>query len=162
RPLPTTLGGSAMRQLVLAAVLAFAAAPAPLFAQKVAAPVPTGLERLSDEFTALAQRVSQSVVRIEAKGLATGQGPGSTNLVARSRSIGSGVVVDPEGYVVTNAHVVEGAERLQVFLLAPRPAPGASILRPRSRAVAARVLGLDRETDLAVLKLEGEKDLAAL
>jgi serine protease Do len=149
-----------MRRFLVLAVL-FAGAPALLFAQR-SAPVPSGLERLSDEFTALAQRISQSVVRIEAKGLATGQGPGGTNLVARTRSMGSGVVVDPEGYVVTNAHVVEGAERLQVFLLAPRPAPGSSILRPRSRAVSARVLGLDRETDLAVLKLEGEKDLPAL
>jgi serine protease Do len=138
------------RSAALAVVAAFAVASESLFAQKAAAPVPAGLERLSDEFTALAQRVSQSVVRIEAKGLATGQGPGGTNLVARSRSTGSGVVVDPEGYVVTNAHVVDGAERLQVFLLAP------------SRGVPAKVLGLDRETDLAVLKLEGEKDLTAL
>jgi serine protease Do len=152
-----------MRLVVLSLVLAFTGAPASLFAQKApSAPVPTGLERLSEEFTALAQRVSQAVVRIEARGLATGQGPGGTNLVARSRSMGSGVVVDPEGYVVTNAHVVDGAERLQVFLLAPRPAPGSSILRPRSRGVTARVLGLDRETDLAVLRLEGEKNLAAL
>src|SRR5262245_37280968 len=153
-----------MRLVVLSVVLAFTGAPASVFAQKAApgAPVPTGLERLSEEFTALAQRVSQSVVRIEARGLATGQSAGGTNLVARSRSIGSGVVVDPEGYVVTNAHVVDGAERLQVFLLAPRPAPGSSILRPRSRGVPARVLGVDRETDLAVLRLDGEKGLPAL
>jgi len=152
-----------MRVLVVCLVVGLAGASGSLFAQKAAPiPVPTGLERLSDDFTTLAQRVSPSVVRIEARGLATGQGPTGTNLVARSRSMGSGVVVDPEGYVVTNAHVVDGAERLQVFLLAPRPAPGSSILRPRSRGVPARVLGLDRETDIAVLKLEGEKDLAAL
>ena len=82
--------------------------------------------------------------------------------MARSRAMGSGVVVDPEGYVVTNAHVVEGAERLQVFLLAPRPAPGSSILRPRSRGVPARVLGLDRETDLAVLEARRRQGLPAL
>ncbi len=149
-----------MRRSLGLAVL-FSCAPALVFAQK-ARSAPTGLEHLSDEFTALAQRVSQSVVRIEAKGLATGQGPSGTNMVARSRSLGSGVLVDPEGYVVTNAHVVEGAERLQVFLLAPRPAPGSSILRPRSRGVIARVIGLDSETDLAVLKLDGEKSLPAL
>ena len=138
-------------------------AGAPLaFAQKPAAPAPTGLERLSAEFTDLAARVSSSVVRIEARGLATGQGASGTNVVARSHAMGSGVVVDPEGYVVTNAHVVDGAERLEVFLLTPRPGPPSSIVRPRSRGVPARVLGIDRETDLAVLKLEGEKGLAAL
>ncbi len=148
------------RPFLLAALLA--GAPVFVFAQKPGAPVPGGLERLSAEFTDLAGRVSPSVVRIEARGLATGQGAAGTNLVARSRAMGSGVVVDPEGYVVTNAHVVDGAERLEVFLLAPRPGPPSSIVRPRSRGVPARVIGLDRETDLAVLRLEGEKDLQAL
>jgi serine protease Do len=149
-----------VRLLFLAVGLA--GAPALAFAQRAAAPVPPGLERLSDEFTSLVLRVSSSIVRIEAKGLATGQGPGGTSLVGRSRSMGSGVVVDAEGYVVTNAHVVDGAERLEVFLLASRPGPPSSILRPRSRGVPARVLGLDRETDLAVLKLDGETSLQAL
>ena len=63
---------------------------------------PTGLDRLSDEFTALAQKVSQSVVRIEAKGLATGQGPGGSAMVARARSLGSGVLVDAEGYLIAD------------------------------------------------------------
>jgi serine protease Do len=159
--LPKSLGEQRMRRSLLIA-LVLAGAPALVFGQRAQRPVPAGLDRLSDEFTDLALRVSQSVVRIEAKGLATGKGPGGTNLVGRSRAMGSGVVVDPEGYVVTNAHVVDGAERLQVFLLATRPAPGSSILRPRSRGVAARVLGMDRETDLAVLKLDGEQGLQAL
>ncbi len=144
----------------LAIAILFLWAPSVALAQKTRSL--TGLERLSDEFTALAQRVSPCVVRIEARGLATGQSASGSAMVARARSLGSGVIVDPEGYLVTNAPVVEGAERLQVFLLAPRPAPGSSILRPRSRGVAARVVGMDRETDLALLKLEGEKALPSL
>ena len=65
-----------MRRLLVPTVL-FAGLPVVLFAQR-AAPAPGALERLSEEFTALAQRVSPSVVRIEAKGLATGQGAGGT------------------------------------------------------------------------------------
>lgn len=132
--------------------------PALALAQK-AKPVPPGLERMSAEFTDIVERVSPAVVRIETKGLTTAQVTGGP-VIARARGTGSGVIVDPEGYVVTNAHVVESADSIEVFLLAPRP-PGGSILRPRSRGVKARLVGMDRETDVAVLKID-EKGLPAL
>jgi len=147
-----------MRPAVALAVFVLCA-PAIALAQK-AKPLAPGLERMSAEFTDLVERVSPAVVRIETKGLTTAPVPTGGNVIARARGTGSGVIVDPQGYVLTNAHVVEGADSMEVFLLAPRP-PGGSILRPRSRGVKARVLGVDRETDVAVLKID-EKGLPAL
>lgn len=60
---------------------------------------------------------------------------------------GSGVIVDPEGYIVTNYHVVEGASEIRVEL-------------SDSRTTEARVVGTDRLTDIAVLKID-EPDLIA-
>jgi serine protease Do len=72
------------------------------------------------------------------------------------------VIVDAEGWIVTNAHVVESARSVRVDLLQPQAEGGSgSILRPRSRRLAARVVGVDRETDVAVLKVE-ERGLPAL
>jgi serine protease Do len=68
---------------------------------------------------------------------------------ARQRSLGSGVIVDAKGYIVTNAHVVEKADRVRVSL------PG----DPPSVQYDAKVIGTDRETDLAVIKIEPKKPL---
>jgi serine protease DegQ len=62
----------------------------------------------------------------------------------RATSLGSGVIVSPEGYVLTNNHVIEGADDIQLLL-----ADG--------RRLSARVRGTDPESDLAVLKADGEK-----
>ena len=61
----------------------------------------------------------------------------------RATSLGSGVIVSSEGYVLTNHHVIEGADDIQLVL-----ADG--------RRLQARVRGTDPESDLAVLKTEGE------
>jgi serine protease DegQ len=62
----------------------------------------------------------------------------------RATSLGSGVIVSPEGFVLTNHHVIEGADDIQLVL-----ADG--------RQLKARIQGVDPESDLAVLKTEGEK-----
>ena len=79
------------------------------------------------------------------------------------RSSGSGVILDPDGYIITNAHVVEYATRLEVELpfTATGGAPGRSIVRRRGRNVGAQVVAIDHETDLAVVKVEA-KGLPAL
>jgi serine protease Do len=81
-------------------------------------------------------------------------------VVTRARGTGSGVIVDGEGYIVTNAHVIEGADHVDAYLFTPR-APGGSILQPKSKAVAAHLVGVDHETDIAVLRIEA-KGLPAL
>jgi Trypsin-like peptidase domain len=67
--------------------------------------------------------------------------------------------VDPAGYIVTNAHVVAGAQRLRVDIRLP--VTGDSILAARSRTVNASIVGIDLETDLAVIKVD-ERNLATL
>lgn len=64
------------------------------------------------------------------------------------RSLGSGVIVRSEGYVLTNHHVVEGADDIFIGLW-------------DGRITSARVIGVDQETDLAVIKVEGSQLPAA-
>jgi serine protease Do len=65
------------------------------------------------------------------------------------RSSGSGFVIDPSGTIVTNAHVVEGSEWIQVRLF-------------DGRRFEAKLLGRDNRVDLAVLKVEGAGKLPVL
>jgi serine protease Do len=119
------------------------------------------LRRLNQSVDALVKRVSPSVVQI----LVSGYGPleetdhGNTNsIVGRQRAIGSGFVIDEAGYIVTNAHVVRGAERLQVVL--PNPGVENSLeaaLSTRTRVVPAQIVGVSRELDLAVVKVDAGK-----
>jgi serine protease Do len=67
----------------------------------------------------------------------------------REHSLGSGVIVDGKGYIVTNRHVVEKADRIRVKLMDDPP----GVLHD------AKVIGSDQETDLAVIKIESEKPL---
>ncbi len=77
-------------------------------------------------------------------------GAGAGNI--RQRSLGSGVIVDPRGYIVTNRHVVEKADRIRVKLQDDNPAsPGHD----------AKVIGMDQETDLAVIKIDLGRPLPA-
>jgi serine protease Do len=67
----------------------------------------------------------------------------------RERSLGSGVIVDSKGYIVTNRHVVEKADRIRVKVEDDPP----GVLHD------AKVIGTDQETDLAVIKIETERSL---
>jgi serine protease Do len=71
-----------------------------------------------------------------------GQGGGDGAI--RERSLGSGVIVDPKGYIVTNRHVVEKADRIRVRLQDDPP----GVLHD------AKVVGEDPETDLAVIQID--------
>jgi len=76
----------------------------------------------------------------------------------RQRSVGSGFVIDPDGYIMTNAHVVSGAQRVQIALPADN-ADGTlgTALSSRMKLVPARIVGITTELDLALLKVEGVK-----
>src|SRR5580704_17027528 len=81
-----------------------------------------------------------------------GQGGGADGGTIRQRSLGSGVIVDAKGYIVTNRHVVEKADRIRVKLQDENPAsPGHD----------AKLIGMDQETDLAVIKIEVDHPLPA-
>jgi serine protease Do len=116
---------------------------------------------VSDALEIAASRVSPAVVQIFATSYIPGDGvvAHTADLVTAQRASGSGVIVDGDGYIVTNAHVVRGAQRLRVEL--PVRPTGQSILATSSRTVNARILGIDLETDLAVIKVD-EKNLPSL
>lgn len=110
---------------------------------------------ISDSFRELSEKVSPAVVNITATGW---QGPSenrSAALLSKSHSTGTGVILDINGYIVTNAHVVEGAHKIEVTLNRAQDTQGKfkSILKPRGETVTAELIGLDLETDLAVLKI---------
>ena len=119
------------------------------------------LTEMSASLEATVHQVEPAVVEIFTTSYAPADGvvPRTADLVTTQRASGSGVIVDAEGYVVTNAHVVRGANRLRVDMVIP--VAGTSILGARSRTVAAEVVGLDLETDLAVLRIAA-RDLPVL
>nr|AUN35714.1 serine protease [uncultured bacterium] len=115
------------------------------------------LHQFNSAVRKLVSQVTPSVVQV----LATGYGPidsssgNSSALVGMQQKIGSGVVIDPDGYIVTNAHVVNGAQhvRVSVPIVAKNDSTDEPIIS-RSRVVDARVVGADDDIDLAVLKIE--------
>ncbi len=139
---------------LLIMTLCFCGSAASLLAQANQQRSMITLGKLSAEFERLSKSVSPAIVQI----LATGYVPGvnQINALTKQRSTGSGVVLDANGFIVTNAHVVEGARRVQVALNANEIQNGrkGSILKPRGEIVGAQIVGIDRETDLAVLKVD--------
>ncbi len=123
-----------------------------------------------DSFADLAERLSPAVVNISTSqtistrggrqrppGLPDGspfedffddfmERRGREGIPRRVQSLGSGFVIDPSGYVITNNHVIEDADEIKVIF-----ADGTSF--------PAELIGRDAKTDLAVLKIEAEKDL---
>jgi len=112
------------------------------------------LETTSESLRTLARRVAPAVVEVVATSYAPDPSGVSSGLLARQRGTGSGVLLTPDGYLVTNAHVVANARWIQVALpTASRD--GQSILKGPGRVVGAQLVGSDSETDLAVLKVPG-------
>src|SRR6202162_5039343 len=115
------------------------------------------LRELDNSLEAVVAKVSPAVVQI----MVTGYGPledhGHTNtaVIVREHAIGSGVIVDPDGYILTNAHVVEGAQRIRV-ILPPSPADSLLALQPihAGQILDARLVGSHKQSDLALLKVE--------
>jgi serine protease Do len=125
-------------------------------------PVPSQdpLVRMNESIDALTKKVWPSVVQILVSSYgAREDGDRDTNVVlGKQSSTGSGFVIDPDGYIMTNAHVVSGARRVQIVLPA-EDADGtlATALSGRTYLLAARIVGITTELDLALLKVDGQK-----
>jgi serine protease Do len=124
------------------------------------------LSQFNDSLDALTMRISPSVVQVQVTGFraANDTNSNSTSLITRGRSLGSGVIVDSDGYIITNAHVVKGAQRVRVLLTTALSGSqvGASLgLADRLPPMDAQIVGIEQQTDLALLKIDA-KDLPAL
>jgi S1-C subfamily serine protease len=96
------------------------------------------LDAYSRAVIAAVERVGPAVVSV---GMARSRQAGARQGGTRElRGTGSGVVITPDGYVLTNSHVVRGADRIEIRL-------------PDGRAMPARAVGDDPHTDLAVLSV---------
>ncbi|MBI4467268.1 MAG: Do family serine endopeptidase [Acidobacteria bacterium] len=135
-------------------------------AQPLSIPSPV---QLSSLFAEVAKKVEPAVVNISTESVVTTQGrrprrsPGQQDPFDfferffefgpperfRESNLGSGVIVDPAGYILTNYHVVEGADKIEVRLAG------------ETKSYRGKVVGHDRETDVAVVKIEADRKLPA-
>ncbi|MGP0070902.1 MAG: trypsin-like peptidase domain-containing protein [Bryobacteraceae bacterium] len=126
-------------------------------AAEVKPPV-VSLGELSVSLEGLVNRVRPAVVQIFSTGYVTADESESGNtsaLLSTQRSTGSGIILSDDGFIVTNAHVVEGARRIQVRLSVARTRAGrAPTFEPEVKLLEAKLIGMDREMDVAVVKIE--------
>jgi serine protease Do len=121
-------------------------------------------EALSASFVEIASRVEPAVVNIDTMQVSTDIAEGDNDdkgdrnpsnplydMLRRpqprpTRGVGSGFIIDPKGYILTNNHVVDGATRITISLLTGERFRG-------------KVIGVDKETDLAVIKIDAPREL---
>jgi S1-C subfamily serine protease len=97
-----------------------------------------------DVLISAVEKVSKSVVNIASVRMLQDQ----MFRIFPVEGVGSGVIIDEKGYILTNNHVIDDAERLKVTL-------------PDGKVLRGKVVGSDETTDLAVLKVESEQSLPA-
>jgi serine protease Do len=113
------------------------------------------LDQLNSSLKELTDRVAPAVVDIQAFGYSTDdEDYENARTVVKQHVSGSGVILESDGYVITNAHVLSGAQRIRVTLNPARKTE----LRSRSiegqgSSFDAKIIGVHQETDLAVLKV---------
>ncbi len=130
----------------------------PAATQPVAPVAPVVVDGMRTSYADVVERTSPAVVRIEAEQKQTRQQPrgGSMDDFFRQfqiprggerpqieRGVGSGVLVSADGSILTNHHVVDGAQKIRVLL-------------NDNKSYDAKIVGSDQPSDLAVLKIEGE------
>ena len=111
-------------------------------------PPVAALKQMDTAIEGLADRVSPSVVQVVVAALGSGSTPERTGVVERQRVIGSGVILDSAGFIITNAHVVTGAARVRVVFTPAAGRQSTGLTRD------AHLVGVDNETDLALLKVD--------
>ncbi|MFD2918044.1 S1C family serine protease [Psychroserpens luteus] len=107
------------------------------------------------DFTLAAENTIHSVVHVKNTSLVTG-GQTLQDLIYGRQSkqraqvgTGSGVIVSPDGYIITNNHVIAGSDKISITL-------------NDNRTYEAQLIGTDEKTDIALLKIDAEDDLPAI
>jgi serine protease Do len=153
--------------IAVAALLLALIAVAGVWLSRNPNPAKAGAGEVNSEFSSafidIARAVEPSVVNVSTVGLTTAPARQQNELNTPRNSIdrfefgqeeqaqrgnGSGVIVDAQGYILTNYHVISGADRIKVKFYDGSEIPG-------------KVIGSDRETDLAVVKVEPASELRA-
>lgn len=115
------------------------------------------LRELDSSIEKVVNKVSPAVVQIVVAGYGPAEEHGQTETakIVRQHAVGAGIIVDPAGYIITNAHVVEGGQRIRV-ILPPPPADSSLDVQPihAGQILDAKVLGSHKASDLALLKVE--------
>lgn len=157
------LSAAGVGAVALAADLPAVPTPLPSLPPEAARPVSVSLAAPSpgatarrDEFVAVVDRVKGAVVNIHSEKTVVnppddpfqlGSGPLRAKAAPqRVNGMGTGIVLDPRGYIVTNYHVIEDVNSLRVRLV-------------DGTNCTARVVATDKETDLAVIKIDPPKPL---
>jgi serine protease Do len=120
-------------------------------------PPPVSLGELSVSLESLVSRVRPAVVQIFSTGYVTAGDSEASNtaaLLSTQRSTGSGIILSDDGYIVTNAHVVRGARRIQVRLSERHVEGRISTIEPAVKLLDGKLIGMDRDMDVAVIKID--------
>ena len=120
------------------------------------AEAPSILQQLNTAMEGLVAKVSPAVVQIQVSGYGALEesSRSETALIARQRAVGSGVIVDPDGYIMTNAHVVQGAQHIRVILSMPSGDLPQVAPIGKQHLLDAKLIGIHKESDLALIKVE--------
>src|SRR5271167_1772539 len=120
------------------------------------------LSQFSDSMDELTARVSPAVVQVVVTRYRAveDKDQSDTSVFARQRSLGSGVIVDSDGYIITDAHVVKGAQRVRV-LLTPANAADSQVraslgIGEHIPPLDAKIIGIASTIDLALIKVEAK------
>jgi serine protease Do len=119
------------------------------------------LRQLNSSLQTLVARVSPAVVEVQVSGFGPVEESAEdrTALVGRESKQGSGVIVDPEGYIITNAHVVSDARSIVVIVSSRSQDKDKE--ESGKTSYPAHLIGVHKDTDLALLKIDA-KDLPFL
>src|SRR5579863_7301979 len=152
-----------LRTLVLFYIVAFLASRAALSQQAATASAHGGaitardtddvkvLKQVSESFEQIAQRSGRGVVQIFARTYSRQSSADTDSVLVSENSTASGVVLTPDGYILTNAHVVRGAHNIRVHITNADPEEAIDSV---SRSLPATLVGMDSDTDLAVIKVD--------
>jgi serine protease Do len=146
---------------ILFSPMALAQVTSPQSSQKKAPAVPNpekmdALKQMSSSFEEISRRSGRAVVQIFVRSyITTDSSDDSGELLTAQNSSGSGIILSPDGYILTNAHVVKGAHSVKVQLNV-RAEEEAREQGDRSfnRPIPGTLVGVDRDSDLAVVKID--------